>query len=120
MKNEIVDNLRLLKVLSGRVFDPDIITKPCMRTLADAVEIQSWTHLFMTQSPVMHEEEVMELYYNVEFTECGSLNTQVRNKAFHLNEERLGEILNVPREGIRSVVGRPCTKSSTKECGKLS
>ncbi|KAG5576058.1 hypothetical protein H5410_056192 [Solanum commersonii] len=47
-KKEIVDNLRLLKVLSGRVFDREIITKLGMSTLADAVEIHSWTHLFMT------------------------------------------------------------------------
>ncbi|KAH0644978.1 hypothetical protein KY284_032862 [Solanum tuberosum] len=107
------------KVLSGRVFDPEIIRKPGMSTLADAVEIQSWTHLFMTQSTIMHEEQVREFYYNLEFTENGSLNTQDGNRLFHLNKERLGEILEVPREGIKSVVGQTCSKSFANECAKL-
>ncbi|KAK4731299.1 hypothetical protein R3W88_024287 [Solanum pinnatisectum] len=77
-----------------------------MNSLADLVEIQSWTHLFMTKFPIMHEEQVREFYYNVEFTEDGSLNMMVGDKMVHLNEELLGEILEVPREGIRSVVGK--------------
>ncbi|KAH0765233.1 hypothetical protein KY285_001104 [Solanum tuberosum] len=91
-----------------------------MSSLADVVEIQSWTHLFMNHSPILHEEQVREFYYMVEFTEDGSLNTQVWDIIFHLNEERLGEILNVPREGIRSMVGQSYIKSFAKECGKLS
>ncbi|KAK4737283.1 hypothetical protein R3W88_000980 [Solanum pinnatisectum] len=34
-KGGIVENLRFLKVLSGRVFDPEIITMPEMSTLVD-------------------------------------------------------------------------------------
>ncbi|KAG5614474.1 hypothetical protein H5410_014298 [Solanum commersonii] len=30
--------------------------KPDMDSLADLVEIQSWTHLFMTKSPILHED----------------------------------------------------------------
>ncbi|KAK4730166.1 hypothetical protein R3W88_023154 [Solanum pinnatisectum] len=74
-KQSIVNNLRLKKVLEGRVFDPDIITKHGMNSLYDIVEIQSWTHLFQTKSPVLHEEEVREFYYNIEFEKDGSLNT---------------------------------------------
>ncbi|KAH0714930.1 hypothetical protein KY284_007835 [Solanum tuberosum] len=37
----------------------------------------------------------------------------------HLNEELLGKILEVPREGTRSVVGKFCTKQFAKECSKL-
>ncbi|KAK4733854.1 hypothetical protein R3W88_008115 [Solanum pinnatisectum] len=58
----------------------------------------------MTKFPILHKEQVREFYYNVEFTEDGSLNTLVGDKSFHLNEEVLGEILEVPREGTRSVV----------------
>lgn len=79
------------------IFDPKIITKPGMSTLADAVKIKSWTHLFMNHSSMMLEEHVREFYYNAELTDDGSLYTQVGDIIFHLNEERLGEILNVPR-----------------------
>ncbi|KAH0658776.1 hypothetical protein KY289_027524 [Solanum tuberosum] len=57
-KQSIVNNLRLQKVLGGRVFDPDIITKHGMNSLYDLVEIQSCTHLLQTKSPVLHEEEL--------------------------------------------------------------
>ncbi|KAG5632538.1 hypothetical protein H5410_004255 [Solanum commersonii] len=76
-----------LKVLGGRVFDPTILKKPGMNSLADLVEIQSWTHLFMTKSPVMHEDQVRKFYYNVEFNEDASLHTLVGDKRIHLNEE---------------------------------
>ncbi|KAH0669235.1 hypothetical protein KY285_023395 [Solanum tuberosum] len=40
-QQSIVNNLHLQKVLGGRVFDPDIITKHMMNSLYDLVEIQS-------------------------------------------------------------------------------
>ncbi|KAH0650622.1 hypothetical protein KY284_030534 [Solanum tuberosum] len=76
-KEDIVNNLRQQKVLNGWVFDPKIISKPGMRTLVDAVEIQSWTHLFTNHTHVLHEQQVMDFYYNIEFTEDGILNTRV-------------------------------------------
>ncbi|KAG5579770.1 hypothetical protein H5410_050397, partial [Solanum commersonii] len=72
---KIVDNLRLHEVLGRRVFNPEIIAKPGMNSLADLVEIQSWTHIFMTKSPFLHEEQVREFYYNIFFSEDGNLNT---------------------------------------------
>ncbi|WMV09722.1 hypothetical protein MTR67_003107 [Solanum verrucosum] len=118
-KQDIINNLRVQNVLGGRVFDPTILKKPGMNLLGDLVEIQSWTHLFMTKSPVMHEDQVREFYYNVEFNEDGSLHTLVGDKRIHLNEELLGVILEVPREGIRSVAGKLCTKHFSNECSKL-
>ncbi|KAG5609883.1 hypothetical protein H5410_021164 [Solanum commersonii] len=85
-KQSIVNNLRLQKVLGGRVFDPDIITKLGMDYLCDLVEIQSCTHLFKIKSHVLHDEDVREFYYNVEFAEGGSLNTRVGDKSLHLDE----------------------------------
>ncbi|KAG5585398.1 hypothetical protein H5410_045832 [Solanum commersonii] len=73
-----------------------IITKPGMNNLVDSVEIQGWTHLFIDLIPVLHKNQARAFYYNAEFTEDGSLNTQVGDRIFHLNEERLGEILGVP------------------------
>ncbi|KAG5591368.1 hypothetical protein H5410_041882 [Solanum commersonii] len=98
------------KVLGGRVLYPTIIRKPGMTSLADLVEIQSWTHLFMTKSLVMHEDQVREFYYNVKFNGDGSLHTLVGDKRVQLNEELLGEILEVPIEGIISVAGKHCTQ----------
>lgn len=56
-KKKIVNNLRVKKVLGGRVFNPMILKKPGMSSLADLVEIQSMNHLFMTKSQIMHEDE---------------------------------------------------------------
>ncbi|KAH0783988.1 hypothetical protein KY290_003586 [Solanum tuberosum] len=75
----IVYNLCLQKVIGGRVFDTEILTKPGMDSLADLVELQSWTHLFMTKFPVLHEEQVREFYYNVEFAKDGSIHTWFYN-----------------------------------------
>ena len=86
-----------------------IITLPGMDSLHDMVEIQSWLHLFSKKSPILHKEEVRELYYNVQFLEDGSLLTRVNNVAISLNEEVLGKILRVPTEGTRSVQGKTCS-----------
>ncbi|KAG5599658.1 hypothetical protein H5410_031028, partial [Solanum commersonii] len=51
-----------------------------MSTLVDIVEIQSWTHLFMTKSPILYDEQVREFYYTMELTEDGSLNTLIQLK----------------------------------------
>ncbi|KAH0664993.1 hypothetical protein KY285_026199 [Solanum tuberosum] len=119
-QQSIVNNLRLQKVLGGRVFDLDIITKHGMNSLYDLMEIQSWTHLFQTKSPVLHDEEVREFYYNIEFEENGSINTRVRDKRLHLTEDLLGQILEVPREGTRSIIGKTCTLEFVKECSKIT
>ncbi|KAG5606943.1 hypothetical protein H5410_028435 [Solanum commersonii] len=118
-KQSIVNNLHLQKVPGGRVFDPDIITKHLMDSLHDLMKIQSWTHLFQTKSPALHEEEVCEFYYNIEFEEDGSINTRVGDKSLHLTEELLGQILGVPREGTRSVIGKIYTLEFVKEFSKI-
>ncbi|KAH0765385.1 hypothetical protein KY285_001256 [Solanum tuberosum] len=55
----------------------------------------------------------------MKFNEDGSLHTLVGDKRIHLNEELLGVILELPREGIRSVAGKLCTKHFANECSKL-
>ncbi|WP_353804778.1 hypothetical protein, partial [Acinetobacter baumannii] len=104
---EVVDSLRKQAVLAGRVFDMGIITLPGMDYLRDMVEIQSWLHLFNRQSPILHEEDMREFYYNVQFKEDGSILTRVNNIAGHLDEGVLSKILKVPREGTRSVLRGP-------------
>ncbi|KAK4718052.1 hypothetical protein R3W88_016390 [Solanum pinnatisectum] len=49
----------------------------------------------MTKSPILYDEKVREFYYTMEFNEDGSLNTLVGVISFYLNEERLGEILDM-------------------------
>ncbi|KAG5624939.1 hypothetical protein H5410_010157 [Solanum commersonii] len=107
------------RVLGGRVFDLDTITKHGMNSMYDLVEIQSWTHLFQTKSLVSHKEEVREFYYNIKFEEDGSINTRVGDKSLHLTEDLLGKILEVPREGTRSVVGKTYIVEFVKECSKI-
>ena len=76
---EVVDSLRNQAVLAGRIFDMGIITLLGMDSLHDMVEIQSWLHLFNRKSPVLHEEEVREFYYNIQFKDYGSILTRVNN-----------------------------------------
>ncbi|KAK4736944.1 hypothetical protein R3W88_000641 [Solanum pinnatisectum] len=115
-KQTIIDNMCLQKVLRVRVFDPEIIMKPGMDSLADVVEIQSWTHLFMTKSSILHKGQVHKFCSNVNFTEDDSLNTL---ESLHLDEELLGKILEIPREGTKFVVGKFCSKQFVQECSKL-
>ena len=112
-------------MLAGRVFDMGIINLPGMDSLHNMVEIQSWMHLFNRKSPILHEEEVREFYYNIQFKEDVSILTRVNDIAVHLDEFLLGKILRVPREGTRSVIGKTCSvelavllsKLPTKNCG---
>ncbi|KAG5629388.1 hypothetical protein H5410_001105 [Solanum commersonii] len=71
------------------------------------------------KSPILHEEEVREFYYIIEFVEDGSINSRVRDKSLYLDKDLLGEILEVPKGGIRSVVGKTCTMEFVKECSKI-
>ena len=96
---EVVDSLRNQDVLARRIFDMGIITLPGMDSLHDMVEIQSWLHLFNRKSPILHEEEVREFYYNIQFMDDGSILKRVSNIAICLDEGVLSKILRVPREG---------------------
>ena len=106
---EVVDSLRKQAVLAGRIFYMGIITLLGMDSLHDMVEIQSWLHLFDKKSPILHEEEVREFYYNVQFREDGSILTRVNDIAISLDEEVLSKILMVPKEGTWSVLGKTCS-----------
>ncbi|KAG5605911.1 hypothetical protein H5410_027403 [Solanum commersonii] len=93
------------RVLIGRVFDPDILTKFGMAKLVDAVTIQGWNHLFEPPVPYLHEPEVREFFYKMELLECGGITTIVRNVQIRLDEETLGIILGVPVVGVQTIEG---------------
>ncbi|TMX01926.1 hypothetical protein EJD97_023113 [Solanum chilense] len=111
-------------VLAGSVFDMEIINQTGMDSLHDMVEIQSLMHLFNKKSLILHEEEVREFYYNIQFQKDGSVHTRVNDIAVHLDEILLGKILRVPRDGTRSLIGKTCyvefvtlvSKLPTKKC----
>ena len=96
-----------------------IINLPGMDSLHDMVQIQSWMHLFNRKSPILHEEEVREFYYNIQFKKDGSILTRVNDIAVHLDEFLLGKILRVPREGTRSVIGKTCSVEFVSLVSKL-
>ena len=83
-RQTIVDNLRTQTVLASRVFYMDIVTQPGMDSLHEIVVIQSWIHLFDTKSLILHEEELGEIYYNIEFQEDGSIKKRVGNIEIYL------------------------------------
>lgn len=98
--------LKKKKVFSGRVFDLEILTKPGMGDLADAIKLQTYTYLFMKYTPILHEPQVRGFYYNVEFKEDGSLTIQIGERRLRLDEKLVGKILGVPLEEIRFMVGK--------------
>ncbi|KAH0765549.1 hypothetical protein KY285_001420 [Solanum tuberosum] len=51
--------------------------------------------------------------------EDGSITTRVGSTSLHMIEDLLGQILEVPREGTRSVIGKTCTVEFVKECSKI-
>ncbi|KAH0722308.1 hypothetical protein KY289_005352 [Solanum tuberosum] len=116
---ERIEILSSQKVLNRRVFDMEIMTKPGMESLVDAVEIQSWTHLFTAHVPVLHKSKVKEFYYKMKLNEDESLNAHIRDIQFHVNEAILGEILQVPLEGIITIVGKSSSKDFVLQINKL-
>jgi len=106
------------KVLNGRIFDLDILTKFGMGNLFDVVSIQGWNHLFEPPVPYLREPEVREFFYKMELLKSGGITTTVRDVEICLDEEILGIILGVPVKGIRTIEGcKPSsdfTKLSTK------
>ncbi|TMW84417.1 hypothetical protein EJD97_025247, partial [Solanum chilense] len=105
-KQETVDNLRKQPVLAGRVFDVGIINLPGIDSLHDMVEIQSWMNIFNKKSPILHEEEVREFYYNIQFKEDGSIHTRVNDIAVHLDEFLLGKILRELKHEVKELTMR--------------
>lgn len=67
----------------------------------------------------MHEWEVRQFYYNIEFLEDGSFNTSIGNITFWIDEKVLGNILKVERKGIGSVQDHAPAKRFIVEVGKL-
>ncbi|KAG5612855.1 hypothetical protein H5410_024136 [Solanum commersonii] len=107
------------KVLNGRVFDPDILTKFGIANLVDAVIIQGWNHLLESPVPYLHEPEVREFFYKMELLEGGGIKTIVKNVEIHLDKETLGIILGVPVVGIRTIEGCKPTGDFSKLATKL-
>ncbi|KAG5632170.1 hypothetical protein H5410_003887 [Solanum commersonii] len=109
-REERITAMENQKVLNGRVFNPDILTKFGMLNLFYVVSIQGWNHLFEPPIPYLHEPEVREFFYKMELLESGGIPTTVRNVETCLDEEILGIILGIPVEGIQTIEG--CKPSS--------
>ncbi|KAG5592065.1 hypothetical protein H5410_042579 [Solanum commersonii] len=67
------------KVLNGRVFDPNILTKFGMANLVNVVTIQGWNQLFESPIPYLHEPEVHKFFYKMELLEEGGIKAIVKN-----------------------------------------
>ncbi|KAG5581184.1 hypothetical protein H5410_051811 [Solanum commersonii] len=109
-REERIKAMENQKVLNGRVFDPDILTKFGMSNLFDVVSIQGWNHLFEPPVPYLHKPEVCEFFYKMELLEGGGIMTTVGNVEICLDEEILAIILGVHVEGSRTIEG--CKPSS--------
>ncbi|KAG5572376.1 hypothetical protein H5410_062142 [Solanum commersonii] len=72
-----------------------------MRNLFSCVALKEWEHLFDWLVPSLHEAEVCEFYYNMEFREDNITKTKVCDVYIHLTKESLAIILEVSRERIK-------------------
>ncbi|KAH0779224.1 hypothetical protein KY290_005651 [Solanum tuberosum] len=113
-REERVEKMEQQRVLNGRVFDLDILTRFGMANLVDAVTIQGWNHLFKPPVPYLHEPEVCEFFYKMELLEGGGITTIVRNVQIQLDEETLEIILGVPVVGVRTIEGCKLTGDFSK------
>ncbi|KAG5572937.1 hypothetical protein H5410_062703 [Solanum commersonii] len=118
-REERVEKIEQQRVLNGRVFDLDILTRFGMANLVDAVTIQSWNHLFEPLAPYLHEPEMHEFFYKIKLLKGGGITTTVRNVQIHLDEETLGIILGVPVVGVRTIEGCKPTGDFSKLAIKL-
>lgn len=101
------------------MFKPEAREKLGIRNLVDVVVILGWDHLFRWPVPTLHEWEVRQFYYNIEFLENRSFNTSIGDLSFHIDEKVLGTILKVNKERIRSVLDYAPAKSFIVEVGKM-
>lgn len=97
------------KVLWGRVFDPEIVEQTGIRELMEIMEFQKWSHLFTLQSPKVYEDEVTSFYAGLFVVDEATLCLTVNGKDFFLDEDTLGDILEVPTYGIRTLEGAACS-----------
>ncbi|KAH0722334.1 hypothetical protein KY290_005014 [Solanum tuberosum] len=77
-REEYIAELKRQKVLNGRVFDSEILTKPGLCTRYDFISLQSWEHLFECLVSYLHELEVHEFYYKMELLDDSGIQTTVR------------------------------------------
>lgn len=61
-REERIEKMKVQKVMKGRVFASDILTKPGIATLINVVTIQEWVHLFEPPAPYFHKLEVHKFY----------------------------------------------------------
>ncbi|KAG5621717.1 hypothetical protein H5410_006935 [Solanum commersonii] len=104
-KEERIAKMEHQKMLNGRVFDTDIITKFGMANLFYVVTIQEWSHLFEPHVPYLLEPEVREFFYKIKLLENGGITTTIKDITICLDEEILGIILGVPVKGVRTIEG---------------
>ncbi|KAF3679782.1 hypothetical protein FXO38_02605 [Capsicum annuum] len=97
---------------SNIMLDPKIYEKPRMVEQVEYVRHQRWMHLFEEATPVVFENKVREFLYSIDFSDDGlSLSSQMQGKDIRLDEENLGEIMDVPIIGVKTVVKQqPTTK----------
>ncbi|KAK4372225.1 hypothetical protein RND71_007609 [Anisodus tanguticus] len=71
--------------------------------LLEIVEFQKWPYLFVPPAPSVYEAEVVEFYTNLCYTDDCTLALSVNETDFELDELKLGEILEVPTDGMKTV-----------------
>lgn len=112
-RDEWIEKMDHQKILNGRVFDTDILTKLGMETLFDVVFIQEWNHLFEPPAPYLHEPEVYDFCTEWNCRKMVELQPLSKIKIY-LDEKILGIILVVPMVGIWTIEGCKPTREFMK------
>lgn len=104
-----------------RVFDPSIFENPGMVELIEYIKCQEWLHLFNLPILAVHKKEERDFYYTSKFFEDGlHVSAMVQGIDIYLDKTVLGEILDVPMEGIRSVKEKVPSLEFVQEVSKIS
>lgn len=88
-----------------------------MCDLADVVELQSWTPLFVGFVPYLYESQVREFYNNIVIEENSILTTKVGEIKLVLSKKVLPEVLKVQCEGISQLLEGHVLKVLWKKLG---
>lgn len=100
---------------------PIFLLRLGMVDLVEYIKCQKWLHLFTIPILDVCEEEVRDFYYILKFSDDGQkLSSMVQGVEIHLDENILGEILDVPEEGIRPIKGKDPSLEFILKVSKLT
>ncbi|XP_048497834.1 uncharacterized protein LOC125496431 [Beta vulgaris subsp. vulgaris] len=92
-------SLNLVKVLSGRVYEDEWISRAEFKFLKESLENQGWLRL-LNYNDAIYEDEVRQFYSNLVISKNLVLSSTVNETVITLTVQELGQLLEVPSAGF--------------------